>query len=68
MPGLGAGMAYFVPLVLNWKFFLRWTCSTGVDAVADGDDRVTEARIRVGFPHDGQNLRDASLQILREVN
>ena len=63
-PGFGAGIEYFVPRVLNWKFCLRCTCNVGVDVVALGEDRVTDARRSVGFPHDGQNFRDESLQIL----
>ena len=32
-----------------------------------GEEIVTDARRRVEFPHEGQNLRDASLQILRRA-
>lgn len=53
-----------VPRVLYWKFFLRWTWSVGVDEVAVGEERVTDARKSVEFPHEGQNLRELSLQIL----
>lgn len=64
VPAFGAGIEYFVPRVLNWKFFLRWTCSVGVDEVAFGEESVTDARRSVGLPHDGQNFREESLQIL----
>lgn len=63
-PALGAGIENLVPRVLNWKFFFKCTCKAGVDELAVGDEIVTEARMRVGFPQDGQNFRDASLQIL----
>ena len=64
---MGAGIEYFVPRVLNWKFCLRWTWRVGVDEVAVGEERVTDARRRVGEPHEGQNLREESLQILCSV-
>lgn len=57
-------MEKIVPRVLYWKFFLRCTCRVGVDEVALGEESVTEARNSVGLPQEGQNFRDASLQIL----
>ena len=38
-----------------------------MDEVAVGEERVTDARRRVGEPHEGQNLREESLQILCSV-
>lgn len=66
-PGLGKGIEYIVPRVLNWKFFFRWTWRTGVSEFAFGEEMVTEARSSVGFPQLGQNLREVSLQILFEI-
>ena len=53
-----------MPRVLYWKFFLRCTCRAGVLGPAVGEEIVTEARSSEGFPQDGQNLRELSLQIL----
>lgn len=39
-----------------------------MDEVAVGEERVTDARRRVGEPHEGQNLREESLQILCSVS
>lgn len=63
-PGLGAGIEYFVPRVLNWKFFLRCTCIAGALTSASGEAIVTDALSSVGFPHEGQNFFELSLQIL----
>ena len=37
---------------------------TGASDAAVGEERVTEALKRVGFPHDGQNFFELSLHIL----
>lgn len=64
-PVLGAGMEYFVPRRRYWKFDLRWTCISGSEVEeALGEEMVTEARMREGFPHEGQNFLELSLQIL----
>ena len=63
-PDFGAGMEYIVPRFLYWKFFFKWTWSAGADEFALGDETVTDARSSVGFPQEGQNLRELSLQIL----
>lgn len=63
-PALGAGIEYFVPLTLYWKFVFRWTCIAGASGDASGDATVTDARISVGLPQDGQNCFELSLQIL----
>ena len=39
-----------------------------MDEVAVGEERVTDARRRVGEPHEGQNLREESLQILCSIS
>lgn len=57
-------MEYLVPRVRYWKFGLRWTCIAGVESVAVGEEIVTDARSKVGLPHDGQNFLVLSLHIL----
>ena len=37
---------------------------TGASDAAVGDERVTDARRRVGLPQEGQNFFELSLQIL----
>lgn len=67
-PNLGAGMEKIVPRFLYWKFFFRCICMAGVFGSAPGDANVTEARINVGLPHDGQNFFELSLHILEKRN
>jgi len=64
-PALGEGIEYLVPRVLYWKLGLRWTCITGAFADASGAATVTDARSKVGFPHEGQNFFELSLHILK---
>lgn len=66
-PVLGEGMEYLVPRVLYWKLGLRCTCIVGEFEDAPGAATVTDARSKVGFPHEGQNLFELSLHNLKHA-